>query len=69
LSPQLVEAFVQRTGIEVHQGYGLTEAAPVVTSTLRSPHPKPGSVGAALPGIEIRLADEAGRTPDGEDAG
>jgi long-chain acyl-CoA synthetase len=69
LSPRLVETFVQRTGIEVHQGYGLTEAAPVVTSTLRSPHPKPGSVGAALPGIEIRLADESGRGPDGEDAG
>src|SRR5919107_1041150 len=69
LSPQLVEAFVQRTGIEVHQGYGLTEAAPVVTSTLRSAHPKPGSVGSALPGVEIRLADASGRPPEGEDPG
>ena len=31
--PSLVDAFVQRTGMPVHQGYGLTEAAPVVTST------------------------------------
>ena len=69
LSPALVEEFVGRTGIEVHQGYGLTEAAPVVTSTIRSPHPKPGSVGAALPGVEIRLADGSGRPPEGEDAG
>jgi long-chain acyl-CoA synthetase len=69
LAPALVEDFVRRTGIEVHQGYGLTEAAPVVTSTLRSPHPKRGSVGSALPGIEIRLADESGSRPEGEDAG
>ena len=36
LSPELVDAFTARTGIPVHQGYGLTEAAPVVTSTLCS---------------------------------
>ena len=69
LSTALVDAFTARTGIPVHQGYGLTEAAPVVTSTLQSAHPKPGSVGAALPGVEIRLVDDAGRTPEGGDAG
>ena len=51
------------------RGYGLTEAAPVVTSTLCSRTPKPGSVGAALPGIELRLVDEAGHAPDGADPG
>jgi long-chain acyl-CoA synthetase len=71
LSPQLVQGFTSRTGIEVHQGYGLTEAAPVVTSTLCSPGvtAKPGSVGSALPGIELRLADDTGHAPEGEDAG
>ncbi len=69
LSPELVRSFTARTGIELHQGYGLTEASPVVTSTLLSEHPKAGSVGTALPGIEIRLVDEAGHTPEGEDAG
>jgi long-chain acyl-CoA synthetase len=69
LSGELVDFFERRTGIAVHQGYGLTEAAPVVTSTLRSPRPKPGSVGAALDGIEIRLVDESGHAPDGEDPG
>ena len=34
--PALVDAFTERTGVPVHQGYGLTEAAPVVTSTLCS---------------------------------
>ena len=69
LSPELVTSFVARTGVPVHQGYGLTEAAPVVTSTLRSEVAKPGSVGAALVGIEIRLVDEAGHRPSGEDPG
>ena len=53
----------------MHQGYGLTEAAPVVTSTLCSAEPKPGSVGAALPGVELGLVDEDGRAPEGEDGG
>jgi long-chain acyl-CoA synthetase len=69
LAPELVEDFTGRTGLVVHQGYGLTEAAPVVTSTLCSVRPKPGSVGAALPGVEIGLVDEGGRAPEGGDAG
>ena len=69
LSPELIASFQERTGVAVHQGYGLTEAAPVVTSTLCSATAKTGSVGAALPGIEIRLVDDAGQAPDGEDPG
>ena len=69
LSPELTDAFSSRTGVAVHQGYGLTEAAPVVTSTLCSKNPTPRSVGAALPGIEIRLVDETGREPADEDGG
>jgi long-chain acyl-CoA synthetase len=69
LSPELGEEFTGRTGIPIHQGYGLTEASPVVTSTLCSQELQPGSVGAALPGIEIRLVDETGQPPEGEDAG
>ncbi|MCW2796810.1 MAG: AMP-dependent synthetase and ligase [Nocardioides sp.] len=69
LSPELVDEFTQATQIPVHQGYGLTEASPVVTSTLISQKLQAGSVGAALPGIGLRLVDEAGRAPEGEDPG
>lgn len=69
LSAELIEEFVGLTGIPIHQGYGLTEASPVVTSTLCSRELQNGSVGAALPGIGIRLVDEAGRPPEGEDPG
>ena len=69
LSPELIDEFTAATQIPVHQGYGLTEASPVVTSTLISEHLQSGSVGAALPGIDIRLVDESGRAPEGEDPG
>ena len=40
-----------------------------MTSTLVSAQPQNGSVGAALPGVEIRLVDEVGAAPEGEDPG
>jgi long-chain acyl-CoA synthetase len=69
LPADVLEEFVARTGIPVHQGYGLTEASPVVTSTLCSTDPDAASVGAALPGIEVRLVDESGHTPAADDPG
>lgn len=45
-----------RLGVDLEQGYGLTEAAPAVTSTVGSKAPE-GSVGVPLPGVEVRLVD------------
>jgi long-chain acyl-CoA synthetase len=63
LDPDVVD-FFSRLGIVVYQGYGLTEASPVIT--LNSPGARrDGSVGRALPGTELRVAgDRAGE--DGE---
>ncbi|WP_372727203.1 class I adenylate-forming enzyme family protein [Nocardioides sp.] len=69
LSTDMVDDFTARTGLPVHQGYGLTEASPVVTSTLCSDELRAGSVGSALPGISIRLVDDDGKAPEGEDPG
>ncbi len=70
LPAEVVVAFTERTGVPVHQGYGLTEAAPVVTTTLRSSAaPGSGSVGTALPGIELRLIDDTGAVVVGDDPG
>ncbi|WP_246372111.1 class I adenylate-forming enzyme family protein [Nocardioides pelophilus] len=67
LAAEVIDDFTSRTGIPVHQGYGLTEAAPVVTTTLRSEKPEPGSVGAPLDGIELRLVDDDGVPLSGAD--
>lgn len=69
LTSAVIDDFTDRAGVALHQGYGLTEAAPVVTSTLRSATLQSGSVGAALKGIEIRLIDESGALPVGDDPG
>ena len=69
LAPEMIESFTELTGTVVHQGYGLTEGAPIVASTQCSTTPKTGSVGSALPGISIKLVDDAGHQPEGEDPG
>ncbi|MBW3611816.1 MAG: AMP-binding protein [Actinobacteria bacterium] len=52
-----VVTFFHRLGIEVFQGYGLTETSPVVS--MNSPgHNRPGSVGRPLPSTEVRISDE-----------
>ncbi|MCW2835672.1 MAG: AMP-dependent synthetase [Nocardioides sp.] len=69
LTRDVIEEFTALTSIPVHQGYGLTEASPVVTSTLCSVEVQNGSVGAALPGIELRLVDARGGFASGDDPG
>jgi long-chain acyl-CoA synthetase len=60
LRPELAGAMHARFGVEVHDGYGLTEASPVVTTSAIAVKPRPGSVGPPLPGVEVRLADASG---------
>ena len=60
LSEELLEEYAARFGVRVHQGYGLTETAPVLTSTLcGTDEAKRASVGRALPGVELRLREES----------
>ncbi|MFF5986126.1 AMP-binding protein [Prauserella flavalba] len=60
LHPKVLAAIRGATGLAVFEGYGLTEAAPVVTSTLVTGYAKPGSVGRPLPGVELRLVESDG---------
>ena len=56
----------------LHDGYGLTEAAPVVTVNALGPErekPVPGSVGRPLPGVEVELRDADGDQVDDGDPG
>jgi long-chain acyl-CoA synthetase len=61
LPPEVAVGFHDRFGIVLHQGYGLTEASPIVTTTALAPGvPRAGSIGQPLPGVEVRLVDGDG---------
>lgn len=61
-------AIHDRFGLRVAEGYGLTEASPVV-SVSHGDGWKVGSIGRPLPGVEVRLVDEDGTTVEHGDPG
>jgi long-chain acyl-CoA synthetase len=62
-------AMRDRAAVTVWEGYGLTEAAPVVASTLATGRAKPNCIGGPVPGLELELRDTAttGSTADRPD--
>jgi long-chain acyl-CoA synthetase len=61
-----LEAFEKRFKVPIYEGYGQTEAAPVVTLN-RPGSRKPGTIGQALQGVEVAIWDEQNRIlPSGE---
>lgn len=61
-----LQRFFYAIGIPMFQGYGLTEAAPVISANSPRAH-KLGSSGRVAAGIEIKICDESGAAlPAGE---
>jgi len=56
LSKEVAE-FFWAAGVEVYEGYGLTETSPVLTCN-RPDAWKIGSVGKAIPGVTIRISED-----------
>jgi long-chain acyl-CoA synthetase len=69
LPPNVLHRVLDVTGHHVFEGYGLTETAPVLTTTLMSEVAKPGSIGRPIPGVEVRLLDERGGPVEEGDPG
>ncbi len=59
LPEQVIHSLSNRFGLRVLEGYGLTEASPVVTTSIDMPF-TPGSIGRPVPGVEVRIVDENG---------
>jgi long-chain acyl-CoA synthetase len=59
LPADVAERMRDRFGVVLSEGYGLTEASPVVTSSTGF-EPRSGSIGAPVPGVELRLVDADG---------
>jgi long-chain acyl-CoA synthetase len=67
LPPAVLEAFEARHGVTIYEGYGPTECSPVLTVNPPGGLRKVGSVGPAIPGVELRIVDAAGGSlPVGE---
>jgi long-chain acyl-CoA synthetase len=69
LPSEVLHRVLDVTGHHVFEGYGLTETAPVLTTTLMSEVAKPDSIGRAVPGVELTLVDEQGRPVEDGDPG
>jgi len=59
MASETVRQWKERTGLAIYEGYGMTEAAPVVTYNHYHRHVI-GSVGTAAPGVEIQIRDQQG---------
>ena len=55
-----LQRFFYAVGIPMYQGYGLTEAAPVISSNTPDNH-KLGSSGKVVPFMELKIVDEDGK--------
>jgi long-chain acyl-CoA synthetase len=67
LPVKVLQAFETLAGVPISEGYGLSEAAPVVSTNAAGPVVKPGTVGPAIPGVEVKIVDPDGNEqPRGE---
>jgi long-chain acyl-CoA synthetase len=61
LPVQVLQEFEAKFHIPLIEGYGLSEASPVVTKNPLDRTRKPGSIGLPIPNVEVSIQDDAGR--------
>ena len=61
LPAQVLKEFEAKFHIPLIEGYGLTEASPVVTKNPLDRTRKAGSIGLPIPDVEVSIQDESGR--------
>ncbi len=60
LPVEVFTKFEQKFGLPLLEGYGLTEASPVVSLNPLKGKRKPGSIGLPLPGVRIKIIGDNG---------
>jgi long-chain acyl-CoA synthetase len=67
LPVEIIRGMEDKYRIPILEGYGLSETCPVVTFNHLTKERKPGSIGTAIWGVEVRVVDSEGtRVPTGE---
>lgn len=58
---EVMKAFDEKYGVNILEGYGLSETAPVASFNILERPKKPGSIGLPIHDVELRLVDEQGK--------
>ncbi len=67
---EVMKAFEQKFGCIILEGYGLSETSPVASFNMPDRERKPGTIGVAIPGCEMKLVDLDGNdVPPGDGVG
>ncbi len=61
LPVQVLKDFEAKFQVPLIEGYGLSEASPVVTKNPLDSTRKPGSIGLPIPNVEVSIQDDGGR--------
>jgi long-chain acyl-CoA synthetase len=67
LPVEILTRVKEKLGVQILEGYGLSETSPVATFSDPERDPRPGSIGVPIWGVECRLVDEDWRTVEGPD--
>ncbi|MEV6387854.1 long-chain fatty acid--CoA ligase [Nocardia xishanensis] len=65
LPVDMLSRFAQRFGVQILEGYGLSETSPLALFADPDRDPRPGSIGIPVWGIEVRLIDAEWKTVTG----
>ena len=69
ISMNLLKKYQKQLGVTISEGYGLTEASPVVTWNGLERPPKFGTVGYPLPCCQVKIIDDTGKELPAENEG
>lgn len=67
LPTELFQAFKEKFGLQITEGYGLTQTSSLICSNPFDGNQKPGSAGRPIPGVKIKLVDNDDQeVPEGQ---
>jgi long-chain acyl-CoA synthetase len=67
LPVEIIKQVRERLGVQILEGYGLSETSPVATFSDPDREPRPGSIGIPIWGVEVKLIDGDWKTVEGVD--
>jgi long-chain acyl-CoA synthetase len=67
LPVEIIRQVQERFGLQILEGYGLSETSPVATFSDPDSEPRPGSIGVPIWGVEVKLIDESWNTIEAAD--